>query len=247
MLTIEYASELAPLVDLSIPSDWIVAVVPEPGQALTESDLPEDRLFAEVLSGGDSKRVVATRVVFLYYRGLDPEHDSPSRDNQISVNYQFNDGQYELSSAVESTTVSTVEAAKSWVEEQYLAVETFVDTHQVLIDLAEDTHGLGQTGVRNLVETFETLDEIRQADIEALVAVPYVNDESATALQTALEDVEAVGGDDPTLLERELRTVDEPLIIDLQRGPISGELVPSGASGPTFSPDEFGGHRPDER
>lgn len=247
MLTIEYASELAPLLDLSLPSNWIVAVIPEPSQVLTESDLPEDRLFAELLSGGDGERVVATRLVFLYYRGIDPAHNSPSRDTQISVSYQFDDGQYELSSVLESTTISTVEAAKTWLEDQYLAVETCVDTYQILIKLAQDIHGLGQAGVRNLVETFATLDEIRQANIEALAAIPYVNAETATALQTALDDVDAVGDDDPTPLEQELRIVDEPLLLDLERGPIPGELVSSGASGPTFSPDEFGGNRSDDR
>lgn len=39
---IEYASELDPLLDLSLPSNCIVAVVLEPGQLLAESDLPED-------------------------------------------------------------------------------------------------------------------------------------------------------------------------------------------------------------
>lgn len=247
MTTIEYASELAPMLDLSLPSDWIVAVIPEPSQILAESDLPEDRLFAELLSGGNSERVVATRVAFLYYRGIDPEDDFPWRDNQISVRYHFDEGQYELSSAVDSTTVSAAEAAQNWLEDQYLAVEIYLDTHQVLTDLAKDIHGLGPAGVRNLVETFETLDAIRQADIEALEEVSYVNDEIATALQTSLEDVEAVVDDDPTLFEQELRTVDDPLIVDLERGAISGELVPSGASGPTFSPDELGGIRPDHR
>jgi hypothetical protein len=74
MTTIEYASELAPLIDRSLPSDWIVAVIPEPSQVLTESDLPEDRLFVELLSRGDSERVVATQLAFLYYRGIDPEN-----------------------------------------------------------------------------------------------------------------------------------------------------------------------------
>ena len=247
MITIEYASELDPLVDLSLPSNWIVAVVPEPSQVLTESALPEDRLFAELLSGGDGKRVVATRLVFLYYRGIDPDHDSPPRDTQISVRYQFDDGQYKLASVLESTTISVVEAAKNWLTDQYLAVETYVDTYQVLIDLAQDIRGLGQAGVRNLVEPFETLDGIRHADIATLAEVPYVNAETATALQTALEDVEVGVDDDPTPLELELRTVDEPLILDLERGPIAGELVPSGASEPTFSPSGFGGPQSDSR
>lgn len=247
MATIEYAAELAPLVDLSLPPNWIVAVIPEPSQLLTESALPEDRLLTDLLSRGDSERVVATRIVFMYYRSIDPGHESPSRNTQISVRYQFDDRQYELSSGLESTTVSAVEEAKHWLKDQYLAVETFVDTYQVLIDLAEDIHGLGPAGVRNLVETFETLDEIRQVDSEALAGVPYVNNEFATALQTALDDVEAVSDDDPTPLELELRTVDDPLILDLERGPIAGDLVPSGASGPTFSPDAFGSNRSADR
>ncbi|SFL46573.1 hypothetical protein SAMN04487950_3894 [Halogranum rubrum] len=43
MPTIEYASELDPLLNLSLPSDWIVAVVPELGQLTAESDLLDDR------------------------------------------------------------------------------------------------------------------------------------------------------------------------------------------------------------
>lgn len=55
--------------------------------------------------------------------------------------------------------------------------------------------------MRGLAETFETLDAIQEADIEALADVPYVDEEYAMALQTALEDVDTVGETDPTPLE----------------------------------------------
>ena len=73
MVTVEYASELDPLLELSLPPDWLVAVVPEPGQLLADSNLPEDRLLGQLLSGGDGHRIVASRMAFLYYRGIDPD------------------------------------------------------------------------------------------------------------------------------------------------------------------------------
>jgi len=247
MPTIKYAYELDPLLDLSLPADWIVAVVLEPGQLLAESDLPEDRLLAQLLSDRDGEQIVATRLGFLYYRGLDPDQETLPRDNQISVRYNLEGEQYELSSVLAETTVQTADAAEDWVNDQFLAVETFVDTYRVLIELADNIHGLGRTGVRGLVTTFATLDAIREATIDTLADVPYIDEENATALQTALEDAEAVSEADPTPLERELRAVDGPLLLDLQEGPISGELVPSGASEPKYSPDAFGGTELDDR
>lgn len=247
MTTIEYGSELDPLLDLSLPPDWLVAVIPEPGQLLTESDLPEDRLFAQLLSDRDGEQIIATRLRFLYYRGIGPDRETSPRDNQISVRYDFPAAQYQLWSVLGETTVQTPDAATTWVADQFHAVETFVDTYLVLIDLAEGIHGLGRTGVRGLVETFETLDVIREADIDALTAVPYIDEENAMALQTALDTLDAGGEDDPTPLERELRNVDGPLILDLQEGPISGELIPSGSSEPKYRVDAVGGTELDDR
>jgi hypothetical protein len=247
MTRIEYASELDPLLDLSLPPDWLVAVVPEPGQLLTESDLPEDRLFARLLSDGDGERIVATRLGFLYSRGIGPDRETSSRDNQISVRYDFPTAQYELWSVLGETTVQSPDAAATWVADQFLAVETFVDTYLVLIDLAEEIHGLGRTGVRGLVETFETVDAMREADVDALAAVPYINEKNARALQTGLDAGTGVGEDEPTPFERELQSVDGPLILDLQEGLISGELVPSGASEPKYRVDTVGSTEPDDR
>lgn len=245
MHTIEYASELDPLLDLSLPPDWLVAVIPNPGQLLGESDLPEDRLFDELLSGGDE--IVATRLGFIYYRGVNPDRDAPTRDNQISVRYDLKKAQFELSSVLAETPVQTADAAATWVDDQFIAVETFVDTYLALIELAEDINGLGRTGVRGLVETFETLDAIRAADIDSLAAVPYVDEANATTLQTALEDVEAMGETDPTPLERELRAVEGPVILDRRTGPITGKLIPSDASEPKYRSDAFGDTEPADR
>lgn len=240
MRTIEYAAELDPLLELSPPANWFVAVVPDPSQLLLNSELPEDRLFGELLSGGDGSGVVATRLGFLYYRGFDPDRRTPPRGNQVSVNYDPENGQFELSSELAETTVQTADAAAEWVANQFAGVENFVDTYLVLIDLAEDVDGLGKAGVRGLAEAFETLDAIRDADVDAVAGVPYVDEVNARALQNALEDVDAVDDDDPTPLERELRAVDGPLIFDLQEGPIPGALVPSGASEPTYRSEGLG-------
>lgn len=241
MVTVEYASELDPLLELSLPSDWLVAVVPEPGQLLADSDLPEDRLLGQLLSGGDGQRIVASQVAFLYYRGIDPDPDVPTRDNQISVRYNFENSQYELSSVFAETTVSPADEAVEWVDEQFLAAETFVETYLTLMELAEDIHGLGRTGVRGLVETFETLDAIQGADVDALADVPYVDAENATTLQAALGDSDTVSGSSPTPLEQELQSIDGPLILDLQRGPVPGKLIPNNASEPKYHSDAFGG------
>lgn len=244
MRTIEYASELDPLLEVSLPADWIAAVVLEPGHLLSESDLPEDRLLGQLLSGGDEV-VVATRLRFLYYRGIDPDRRNLSRDNHISASYDVESKQYELSTRLAETTVQTADAATDWIDDQFIAVETFADTYQVLIDLADNIHGLGRTGVRGLVETFETLNAIREADVGALADVPHVDNENATALQTALDNLDSVGDDDPTLLELALRAHAGPLILDLQEGPISGELVPSDASEPKYISEGFGPAQPD--
>lgn len=240
MVTVEYASELDPLLEMTLPSDWFVAVVLDPGQLLADSNRPEDRLLGQLLSGGDDQQIIASRVAFLYYRGIDPNPNAPARDKQISVKYDFENAHYELSSVLAETTVSTADAAVDWVDEQFLVAETFVETYLTLLRVAEDIHGLGQTGIRGLVETFETLDAIREADSNALVDVPYVDEENATALQASLEDPDAVEASHPTPLEQELRTVDGPLILDPQRGPVPGELLPTGASEPKYSSNAFG-------
>ena len=234
MTTIEYASALDPLLDTSTPPDWLVAVVPEPGQLLADSDQQEEQLLGELLSG---EQPVATRLGFVYYRGLAADQEKSIPSNQISVRYDLETDHYELTSAGGETTVESVDAAAEWIDEQFLAVETLVDTYLTVSEVAADIDGLGPTGIHGLVDTFETVDAIRDADTDLLSDVLYVSGEHAVALQTVLDDTEAIETGDPTSVERELRSVDGPLILDLQEGPIAGELVPSGASVPTYSTD----------
>lgn len=234
MTTIEYASGLDPLLDTSTPPNWLVAVVPEPGQRLADSDQQEERLLGEFLSG---EQPVATRLGFLYYRGLAADQEQSIPSNQISVRYNLETDHYELTSAGSETTVESVDAAAEWIDEQFLTVETLVDTYLSLSEVAADIDGLGPTGIRGLVDTFETVDAIRDADTDVLSDVPYVSAEHAVALQTVLDDTEASETGDRTSVEHELRSVEGPLILDLQEGPIAGELVPSGASEPTYSAD----------
>lgn len=240
MTTIEYAPALDPLLEMSVPADWLVAVVPEPGQRLADSDRQEDQLLGQLLSGGE--QTVATRLGFLYYRGLAPDQETSTPNNQISVRYNRERDQYELSAVGTETTVQNADAAVDWITAQFPAVETVVDTYLILTEVAADIHGLGRTGVDGLVDTFETIAAIRDAEVEALAAVPYVSEENAAALQRVLADVEASDAGDPTPVERELQSIDGPLILDLQEGPIAGELVPSGASEPKYSTDGFGWH-----
>lgn len=239
MHTFTYAAELDPLLEVSLPPDWIAAVVLEPGQLLSKSERPEDQLLNQLFSGADEE-VVATRLQFLYYRGIDPDRRTLSRDAQISVSYEVETGQYKLSTGAEETTVQTIGAAAAWIDEQFTTTETVADTYQVLIDLADDIHGLGRTGVQGIVDTFETLDAIRAADVGALADVPYVDEENARALQTALEDADPLGGDDPTQLELALRTLDGPLILDSPERLIPGKLVPSDGSEPEYVSEGIG-------
>jgi hypothetical protein len=243
MHTFTYAAELDPLLEVSLPADWIAAVVLEPGQLLSESENPEDQLL-EQLFRDDNEEVVATRLQFLYFRGIDSDRRTLFRDSQISVSYDVETGQYELSSRETEKTVQIIAVAASWIDEQFIAVETATDTYRVLIDLADDIHGLGRTGVQELVDTFETLDAIQTADVGALAAVPYVDEENATALQTGLEDADAVGGDDPTELELVLQTRDGPLILDFAEGLIPGKLIPSDGSEPKYVSEGLGGADP---
>jgi hypothetical protein len=237
MTTIEYVPALDPLLEMTVPEDWLVAVVPEPGQRLADSDRPEDQLLGQLLSGGD--QTVATRLGFLYYRGLATDQETSTPNNQNSVRYNRELDQYELSAVGTEKTVQSADAAVDWITEQFIAVETIVDTYLIVNAVAADINGLGRTGVDGLVDTFETIAAIRDADVETLAAVPYVSEENAEALQTALDDFEASNAGDPTTVEHELQSIDGPLILDLQEGPIAGELVPSGASEPKYSTDGF--------
>lgn len=244
MHTFTYAAELDPLLEVSLPPDWIAAVVLEPGQRLSKSEPPKDQLLNQLFSGADEE-VVATRLQLLYYRGIDPDRRRSSHDGRISVSYDVETGQYELSTGTEKTTVQTIGAAAAWIDEQFIAVETVADTYQVLIDLADDIHGLGRAGVQGLVDTFETLDAIRAADVGALADVPYVDEENARELQTALKGADSLGGDDPTQLELALRTLDGPLILDSPEGLIPGKLVPSDGSEPKYVSEGLGVADPD--
>ena len=234
MATIEYASALDPLLDMPTPPEWLVAVIPQLGQRLADSDQQEERLLGELLSG---EQPVATRLGFLYCRGLAADQERSIPSNQISVGYDLETDQYELTSAGGETTVESVDVAAEWIDEQFLAVETLVDTYLTVSEVAADIDGLGPAGIRGLVDAFETVDAIRDADTEVLSDVPYVSAEHAVALQTVLDDPEASETGDPMSVKHELRSVDGPLILDLQEGPIAGELVPSGASEPTYITD----------
>lgn len=240
MLTVDYVPALDPLLEVSLPADWLAAVVPEPGLLLAESRLPEDQLFSQLLSDNDEQRV-ATRVAYIYYRGLGSEARLSGTDTQISVQYDRENEEYELSSALSETTAQTPAAATDWVSEQCHAVENYLETLSVLRNLGEDIHGLGNEGVRGLAETFATRKAILDADVDALADVPYVDEENASALQTALADIDAVERPAPTPTEQTLRSVDGPLIFDIQEGPVPGELVPHGEDEPTYRTTGLGG------
>jgi len=111
MVTVKYASELDPLLELSLPSDWLVAVILEPGQSPADSDRSEDRLLGQLLSSGNDQRIVASRVTFLYYRGFESYSETSMRDNQILARYDSENAQYELSSVLAEATVSTADEA----------------------------------------------------------------------------------------------------------------------------------------
>ena len=236
MTTIEYASALDPLLDMSTPPNWLVAVVPELGQLLVDSDQQEERLLGELLSG---EQPVAKRLGFLYYRGLTAGQEQSIPSNQISVRYDLETDHYELTSAGGETTVESVDAAVEWIDGQFLEVKTLVDTYLTVSEVAADINGLGPTGIRGLVDTFETVDAIIDADTDVLSEVPYVSGEHAVALQTGLDETEASDTGDLTPVERELRSINGPLILDLQEGPIAGNLVPSGTSEPKYSTTGF--------
>lgn len=240
MLTVDYAPALDPLLEVSLPTDWLAAVVPEPGQLLAKSRLPEDQLLSQLLSGSDEQHV-ATRLVYIYYLGIGSEARFSGTDTQLSVQYNRTDEEYELSSALSETTIQTPAEATDWVSEQCLAVEHYLETLSVLRNLAEDIHGLGNAGVRGLAERFETRSEILDADVVTLADVSYVDKDHATALQTALADIDAVERPAPTPTEQTLRSVDGPLIFDIQEGPVPGELVPHGEDEPTYRTTGLGG------
>lgn len=170
-----------------MPADWLVAVVPEPRQRLADSDRQEDQVLGQLFSGDG--QTVATRLRFLYHRGLATDQETSAPTNQISARYDRELDQYELSSVERETTIQRADAAADWITEQFLTVETVVDTYLIMTEAAADIHGLGRTGVDGLVDTFETLAAIRDADIDTLADVPYVSEENAAALQTALADV----------------------------------------------------------
>ena len=169
MTTIKYAPELDLLLEISVPADWLVAVVPEPGQRLADSDRQEDQVLGQLLSSGG--QAVATRLGFLYHRGLATDQETSAPNNQISARYDRELDQYELSSVERETTIQSADAAADWITEQFLTVETVVDTYLVVTEVAADIHGLGRTGVGGLVDTFETLAAIRDADVDTLADV----------------------------------------------------------------------------
>jgi hypothetical protein len=237
MTTITYAAALDPLLEISPPSNWIVAVIPKPGQRLANSDRQEDQLLGELLAG-EREEIVATKIGFLYTRGLSHEQKTSLPNNQIIVTYDSEANQFELSSAEMKTTVETAAAASDWIDTQFGTVETFVNTYLVVNELAGDIHGLGRNGIQSLVNTFETPAGIRNASIDQLANVPYVSKDNAAALQTALEtsdtEEQDEGGSLP-LPDSAKQHVDSPVILDLQDGAIAGELVPSDSSEPKYT------------
>ena len=237
MTTITYAAALDPLLEIPLPSNWLVAVIPTPGQRLVNSDRQEDRLLGELLAG-KNEEVVATQIGFLYTRGLSGEQETTLPNNQITVKYDSEANQFELSSEERKATVETATSARDWIETQFDTVETFVDTYLIVSELAGDIHGLGRNGVQGLLNTFETLTDIRTASPDDLADVPYVSKDNATALQTALEQRDTKGrdeGDSSPLPDSTMQHVDGPLILDVQDGLIAGELVPSDSSEPKYT------------
>lgn len=210
---ISHADELDPFLALELPSGWVRGLL-EPLSGPFRSDDPlESALFESLTGSKPDSAPTSNTVIFTYLAGYDPGIDRPmDSERQLSIKYVAERDAFGVSAAFDEGLVETAADARDWLARVMPRVEREMDHRRRFWVALSDIHGLGQQGIGNLHEEYESLDAVAAATETELTEIPYVTDDLAPEVMTAAEQFDGTVPTAPG--DQAVDCADDPLVVD---------------------------------
>jgi hypothetical protein len=210
---ISHADELDPFLALDLPSGWVRGLL-EPLSGPFRSDDPLESALFEALTGSKPDPApTSNTVIFTYLAGYDPGIDRPmDSERQLSIKYVAERDAFRVSAAFDEGLVETAADARDWLVRAMPRVESEMDHRRRFWVALSDIHGLGQRGIGNLHEQYESLDTVAEPTEAELTEIPYVTDDLAPEVVTAADQFDGTVPTAPG--DQAADCADDPLVID---------------------------------
>lgn len=170
-------------------------------------------LFEALTGSKPDSAPTSNTVIVTYLAGYDPGIDRPmDSERQLSIKYVAKRDAFGVSAAFDEGLIETTADARDWLARVMPRVEREMDhRHRFWVALS-DIHGLGQQGIGNLHEDYESLDAVAAATETELTEIPYVTDDLAPEVMTAAEQFDGTVPTAPG--DQAVDCADDPLVVD---------------------------------
>jgi len=220
---IPYADELDPFLALELPSGWVRGLLEPLSVSVSSDDTLESALFEAMTGTSPDLEPASNAVVFTYLGGYDPRVDRPmDSERRLSITYVAEQDVFGVRAAFDEELVETAADACDWLERAMHRVEQEMDHRRRFWVALSDIHGLGQQGIGNLRERYESLDAVAVATETELTDIPYVTDDLAPEVVEAAEQFDGTVPTAPG--DRAADRADDPLVVDTSDLRPFGEL-----------------------
>lgn len=211
---ISHVDELDPFLALDLPSGWVRGLL-EPLSGSFRSDDPlESALFKTLTGSKPDSAPTSNAVIFTYLAGYDPSIDRPmDGERQLSIKYVAERDAFGVNAAFDEDLAETAVDARDWLERAMPRVEREMDHRRHFWMALSDIHGLGQQGISNLHEEYESLDSVAAATETELIEIPYVTADLAPEVVTAAEQFDGTVPTAPG--DQAADCANDPLVIDI--------------------------------
>jgi hypothetical protein len=210
---ISHADELDPFLALDLPSGWVRGLLEPPSGSFRSDDPLESTLFEALTGSKPDPEPTSNTVIFTYLAGYDPGIDRPmDSERQLSIKYVAEQDAFGISAAFDEGLVETAADARDWLVRAMPRVEREMDHRRRFWVALSDIHGLGQQGIGNLHEQYESLDAVAAATETELTEIPYVTDDLAPEVVTAAEQFDGTVSNAPG--DQAADCADDPLVVD---------------------------------
>ena len=210
---IPHTDELDLLLALELPSGWVRGLLEPLSMSFRSDDPLEGALFEAMTGTSPDPEPASNAVVFAYLAGYDPGVDRPmDSERQLSIKYVAEQDAFEVRAAFEEGLVETAVDVCDWLERAMARVEREMDYRRRFWVALSDIHGLGQQGIGNLHEEYESLDAVAKATKTELTEIPYVTDDLAPEVVTAAEQFDGTVPSAPG--DQAADCADDPLVVD---------------------------------
>ena len=210
---ISHADELDPFLALDLPSGWVRGLLEPPSGSFQSDDPLESALFEALTGSKLDPEPTSNTVIFTYLAGYDPGIDRPmDSERQLSIKYVAEQDAFGVSATFDEGLVETATDACDWLSRVMTRVEREMDHRRRFWVPLSDIHSLGQQGIGNLHDQYESLDAVAEATEAELTEIRYVTDDLAPEVVTATEQFDGTVSNAPG--DQAADCADDPLVVD---------------------------------